>query len=287
MSNFVEVNGSKIHFLDRDGGSPPLICLPGLTANAHFFDGLISRGLSPRLRTIALDFRGRGLSDKPESGYEMAVYAADVHGVLDALGIEQAVICGHSFGALVGFVLAAQDQDKFPGLVIIDSSHLLITARTVQLVKASLDRLGVLLPSMEVYLDAIKQMPFLVGYWDNALENYYRRDVETFADGSVKPLTAPHAIAETIDHEFAEPWEKHINKISQPVLLLNAPGPYGPAGTPPILTEKMARETAAMFQECDFQQVPGNHITMLFGVNADFVMEAISSFVNQLTVTEG
>jgi len=140
---------------------------------------------------------------------------------------------------------------------------------------------------MEVYLSAIKQMPFLNGYWDEAMENYYRGDVEVFEDGSVRPRTLPQAIAQTIDHEFEEPWETHVKAIQQPVLLLNALGPYGPEGTPPIMPEEIAQETAALFQNCQYQQVPGNHLTMLFGDNASVVKEAIINFANQLEHLEG
>jgi len=135
MGKYVTVNGLSLHYIDRDGGRPPLVLLPGLTANAYFFDGLVSHGLSPAQRTIAVDLRGRGLSDKPDSGYDMASYAADIQGLLNSLDIDQAILCGHSFGALVGLVLAAQDPHRFPGLVIIDASHLLITERTAHLIK--------------------------------------------------------------------------------------------------------------------------------------------------------
>lgn len=279
MSKFVSVNGLKIHYLDQPGGEPPLILLPGLTANAHSFDGLVAAGLSPRWRTLAVDFRGRGLSDKPESGYSMAAYAADIVGMLDDLQLETAVLCGHSFGALIGLVLAAQNPERFDRLVIIDSSHLLISERTVKLIKSSLDRLGQKLPSLAAYLAAMRQMPFLNGYWDADLERFYRHDVRRNEDGTVQAQTRPEIIAETIDHQFVEPWAAHVAAVRQPVLLLNATEPYGPPGAPPILTEKMARETAVLFTDCTYQPMPGNHITMLFGDNARHVAGAITEFI--------
>ena len=85
MDQFVQINDIQLHYLDHPGGDPPLVLMPGLAANAHSFDGLIKAGLSPTLRVLALDLRGRGLSDKPDSGYSMADHAADVLGLLDAL----------------------------------------------------------------------------------------------------------------------------------------------------------------------------------------------------------
>lgn len=282
MNRFVHTNAIRLHLLDRSGGPPPLLLLPGLTASAHAFDGLAAAGLSPRFRTIAIDFRGRGLSDKPETGYGMAAYAADILGVIDALGLETAVPVGHSFGALIGLILAARHPARIPRLVILDSSHLLITERTVQLVKASLDRLGKTLPSLDAYLAAMRQMPYLQGFWDAHLESFYRHDVHVYEDGRVQPHARPDVIAQTIDAEYAEPWTDHIAAVRQPVLLLNAPRPYGPPDAPPILPEVMARETAALFADCAYAQVPGNHVTMIFGPHAPHVVSAITTFLENL-----
>ncbi|MBE2197768.1 MAG: alpha/beta fold hydrolase, partial [Anaerolinea sp.] len=229
---FVTVNNIRLHYLDHAGGAPTLALLPGLTANAHSFDGLIAAGLSPHFRTLAVDFRGRGLSDKPVTGYSMADYCGDVLGLLDELGVATAVLCGHSFGALIGLILAAQHPDRFSHLIMLDSSHLLIKPETVELIKASLERLGKTLPTMDAYLAAMRQMPYLGGYWDDAIESYYRSDVRVNPDGSVQPHATPAIIAETIEHEYAEPWLASVTAVTQPVLLLNAPAPYGPPGAP-------------------------------------------------------
>ena len=84
MDRFIRTNGIQLHYLEHPGDGPSTVLLPGLTANAHAFDGLVQAGLSPRFHTLALDLRGRGLSDAPEYGYTMADHAADVLGLLDA-----------------------------------------------------------------------------------------------------------------------------------------------------------------------------------------------------------
>lgn len=279
MSQFVQLQQIKLHYLEQAGGERPLILLPGLTANAHCFDGLVAAGLSPRWRTLAVDFRGRGQSDKPTTGYRMGDYVGDILGLLDARQIETAVLLGHSFGALIAIILAAQYPTRFSHLLILDSSHLLIKPETVHLIKASLERLGRTLPSMDTYLAAMRQMPYLHGYWDTSLEAYYRSDVRLNPDGSVQPHATPEIIAQTIDAEYAEPWADYVAAISQPVLLLNAPAPYGPPDAPPILPAALARQTAALFRQGHYQQLPGNHVTMLFGDNAPQVVTAVTNFL--------
>ena len=60
MDKYVETNGIRLHYLDHPGEGPTLILMPGLTANAHSFAGLVKGGLAPALHVLALDLRGRG-----------------------------------------------------------------------------------------------------------------------------------------------------------------------------------------------------------------------------------
>jgi thioesterase domain-containing protein len=67
--------------------------------------------------------------------------------------------------------------------------------------------------------------------------------------------------------------------VRQPTLLLNATGAYGPAGTPALVEPEYARQTAAAFADVRYVQVPGNHMTMVFGAAAPVVAAEIERFV--------
>ncbi|HVN72642.1 MAG TPA: alpha/beta hydrolase [Desulfomonilia bacterium] len=280
MDRFVRANNIQLHYLDHQGSDPPLVLMPGLTANASSFDGLIKAGLSPALRVLALDLRGRGLSQKPDSGYSMADHAADVLGLLDALELRQVVLGGHSFGGLLSIYMAAQNPERVSKLVIIDAAGSM-HPQVRELIKPSVDRLGKVLPSWEAYLEAMKQMPFYQGWWDPAIESYYRADVEIRSDGTVKPRSRPEAIIEAVDKSLAEDWAQHLKAVRQPVLLLNAPGPYGPPGTPPVLPREQAMDTVNMLSDGRYVEIPGNHMTMLFGEGAQRIVEAVLDFVRR------
>ena len=118
---YVNANGIRQHYIDYAGEGPALILMPGLTANARFFDGLISAGLAPALRVIAVDLRGRGETDQPDTGYSMAEHAADILALMDELGIEQVNLGGHSFGGLLTYYLAAHFPERFSRCVVIDA----------------------------------------------------------------------------------------------------------------------------------------------------------------------
>ncbi len=276
-AKLVQTNGISLHAVDYPGNGPTLLLLPGLTANAHSFSGLIAAGLAPRFHCVALDLRGRGLSDKPESGYTMADHAADVLGVLDELGLETAVLVGHSFGGLLGYYLAAKHPHRVERLVAIDAAKAATNPAVAEMIKPSLARLGQVLPSVEAYLAAMKQMPFLEGKWDEHIEAYYRADMRVNDDGTAQPQSTPEAIAAAIDGVISEDWESVFAAIEQPTLLINATEPYGPAG--PLVTREQAEGTVELLANGRYAHVPGNHVTMVFGDNAAKTAQAITQFV--------
>ena len=275
MSKTITTNGINLHYLEHAGSAPTMILMHGLTANAHFFDGLMAAGLPYHL--LAVDLRGRGLSDKPESGYGMAEHAADIVGLMDGLGLDKVVMAGHSFGGLVTMFLAGHYPERVSKCVVMDAGFLHPSVR--ELIKPSLERLGKIIPAWEPYRDAVKQAPFWRGYWDAHIEAYYQADVEIREDGTVKPRSRPDIIAEAVDKALGAPWIEHMAKVNQPTIMLNALGPFGPEGTPPIMPLEKAQETVDALPNCTYKEVPGNHMTMLFGENAQVVAQVIKEFV--------
>jgi 3-oxoadipate enol-lactonase len=70
---------------------------------------------------IAPDLRGMGQSDAPDLGYSMETYAADLVALLDLLGVEQAVLVGHSMGGYIAFEFLRRWRNRVRGLVLVDS----------------------------------------------------------------------------------------------------------------------------------------------------------------------
>lgn len=116
-------DGLKLHYRDYPGPSdrPPLLCLHGLTRNSRDFESLADR-LAGDWRVIAVDFRGRGLSDHDPipSRYMQPTYAADVLQLLDELRIDKAVFIGTSLGGLVTMIVAAFAPQRIAGAVLND-----------------------------------------------------------------------------------------------------------------------------------------------------------------------
>lgn len=279
-TQFVTSNGVQLAVEHYGAGEPALILLHGLTANRATFYGLLQQGLANNRQVITLDLRGRGLSDKPAQGYSMTDHAADVLGLMDTYGIGTAVLAGHSFGGLLAFYIAAQHSARVERIVVMDAGKEATYPDTLPKIKPSLDRLGQTLPSWDAYLGAIKSSPYYAeGFWDEQLELYYRADVEILAGGAVRSRVYAAGIQEAVQKIIADDWDTHIRAVTCPAQLIHAPAPFGPPGSPPVLSNAGAQETLALLPNAQYTQVPGHHITMLFGINAGHVVRAIGKFL--------
>lgn len=269
-----------LFYLNIPGGSSdamPLVLLHGLSANANTFGSVIADGLSPTFRVIAPDLRGRARSSKPSVGYTMADHARDVIRLLDHLGLDRVILAGHSFGGYLSIYLTANFPERVERLVVIDAA---ITGhpRIGEMLKPSLERLTRVSPSAEAYLQELRAAPYLGGMWDDALEQYFRAEIEEVGDGTVRSATSAAAIGMASYGLACEPWLHWVQHIAQPTLLLHASEAYGPPGTPPLMDEVSARATAKAFPNATYVPVPGNHMTMLFGANAPVIVREITRF---------
>jgi N-formylmaleamate deformylase len=118
----VQANGLRHRVLRYgDPGARDLLVLPGITSPAVTADFLAVRLADLGYRVTVPDARGRGQTDRaPAGGYRMVDYAADVAGLVEALGLASPVVLGHSMGARTAAayaVLHAPDQHGLSILV--------------------------------------------------------------------------------------------------------------------------------------------------------------------------
>jgi non-heme chloroperoxidase len=100
-----------------DSTGPTLVLLPGPTDSWRSYEAVLER-LPSSIRVIAVSQRGHGESDKPVTGYGVEDFAGDVVPLLDAFGIERAVLAGHSGSCLVARRVAIDRPERVAGLVL-------------------------------------------------------------------------------------------------------------------------------------------------------------------------
>ncbi|MFD6318555.1 alpha/beta fold hydrolase [Methylorubrum thiocyanatum] len=121
----VTANGVQLH-VARAGAGRPLVLLHGWPEFWLTWEPVMAR-LADRFSLIAPDLRGFGASEKPDPGPSdragPEVHAADLVGLLDALGLERVGVVAHDVGASVGQALGRANPDRLTGLFFFDCPY--------------------------------------------------------------------------------------------------------------------------------------------------------------------
>ena len=122
---FTTSDGLSLHakaYGPNDPCLPAVVCLPGLTRNARDFDGLAAHLSQNGFRVIAIDSRGRGLSDpaRDAAEYNIVTEAEDVLAGMAALGVGRASFIGTSRGGLILHMLTGMRPAALKAVVLND-----------------------------------------------------------------------------------------------------------------------------------------------------------------------
>lgn len=121
-SDFVQVNGINLHYLDWGGKGDVLLFLAGMGCNAHIFDHLAPRFVD-KFHVMALTRRGHGESDHPETGYDVDTLTEDLRQFLGAVGIEKVILAGHSMASVELSHFAALHPERVLKLIFLDAAY--------------------------------------------------------------------------------------------------------------------------------------------------------------------
>ncbi len=120
---YTSTDGLKLHIREwgETSSALPIVCLAGLTRNHIDFESIAER-LSGTRRVVALDYRGRGLSDRDKDAthYDLLVENADILAGLTHLNITQAIVIGTSRGGLHSLLFTLTRPTLMRGLVLND-----------------------------------------------------------------------------------------------------------------------------------------------------------------------
>jgi len=112
----IKVNDIKMNY-EQQGSGEPLILIPYLAADNACYAFQVA-DYAKHFTCISVDPRGAGETDKPEGVYSTELFAEDISGLMQALGIERAHIAGLSLGAAIGMWLAVKQPQKVKSLSI-------------------------------------------------------------------------------------------------------------------------------------------------------------------------
>ncbi len=118
-SKFIEVHGSKIHYVDEGEGDPVLF-LHGNPTSSYLWRNIIPH-MTPHARCIAPDLIGMGKSDKPDIGYRFDDHYRYITGFIESMGLQNITLVIHDWGSALGFHYARQNEGNVRAIAFMEA----------------------------------------------------------------------------------------------------------------------------------------------------------------------
>ena len=216
-------------YYEREGEGFPVVFITGLTGYANYWSDQVP-GFARNYSVITYDHRGVGQSDLKCASNVIERLAADVIGLLDALGIAKAHVIGHSAGGAVAQVLAIEHPQRVAGTVLVAgwTKPDAYFRRFFGLRKELLSRLGA-----SAYLQANTLFLYPAAYIAANNEKLRQREAQLLAHSP-----SPETIASRIDAIMAFDRTADLGSIRTPVLVLAT---QDDIVTPAYFSEDLAR----------------------------------------------
>jgi haloacetate dehalogenase len=236
-----QVDGVRLHYL-RAGAGPLLVLLHGWPQTSDCWRPVLA-DLAADYTVVAPDLRGYGLSDKPTRGYDKRRMAADMAGLVEALGFERAMVVGHDRGARVGHRWALDHPGQVERLAVLDIVPTREMFRRLDASLASgywhwLFHMQPDLPERLVGDDIRGYLEFFFERW-----TYNRHGLTADAvDGYVRAFSRPGALRASLDDYRALEEDIALDDIRRPPPDHAVAGDVGFGGTacPPADTGDLA-----------------------------------------------
>lgn len=253
--SFVEIDGLRLRVQDYGtAGKPPMLCVHGGGANAHWFD-FVAHGLTEACHVRALDLRGHGDSDwHPASppDYAYTRHAADIDALTEKLGLRDFVLVGHSMGGMISITYAATYPGRARALIVVDS-NLVMTPERIAGFNEVARRPGRDYATEEAFIEAFRVRPGGSTAPAEALRYIARHSGRRFEDGRWRHKVDRRTYA---DRELVDSlgfW----NRITIPALLMKG-------GLSARMTPEAIAEVRSRAPQTTLTVVPGadHHITL-------------------------
>jgi len=228
----VAVDGGNLRVARWGDAGPVVLAIHGITAT-HMTWPWVARELQDEAQVIAPDLRGRGGSRDVPSPFGMRVHAEDCIAVLDHLGVDEAVVVGHSMGGFVAAVLALHHPERVSRLVLMDGGLVLgelppnadIDQLMTVMLGPAVQRLSMKFESLESYYDFWRVHPSVQeeGAWNEVFEAYLAYDLMGDAPELHSKTVAEAVFEDGRDSFTSDDLKRFLRDYDAPVTFIRAP----------------------------------------------------------------
>ena len=205
-------DGLSLHLMEWSSEGTPMLLIHGFGNDCHVWDEFAPQ-MAPYYRTIAIDLRGHGDSDRdPSQRYDYPFHVRDLDKLTKSLSIDRVVLVAHSFGGRAAMLFGATYPEKMAGLVLVDTGPEFDQRGTGRIRNDTEKRRGQTFTSKEAYAELIGRN------YPNASPTSRRRLVEygltLRSDGLFEQKTDPkfHLSRQNMTVELQEEHSKKTTK---------------------------------------------------------------------------
>ena len=228
----VPVNGGDLCVARWGDTGPVILAIHGINAT-HMTWPWVARELEGEAQVIAPDLRGRGGSRAIPGPFGMKVHADDCIAILDHLGVDKAVVVGHSMGGFVAAVLALHYPERVSDLVLMDGGLFLgelpPDVDIDQFINVALgpaaQRLSMMFESLDSYYDFWRVHPSVQdeGAWNEVFEAYLAYDLMGEPPELHSKTITEAVFADGRDSFTSADLKQFLDDFARPVTFIRAP----------------------------------------------------------------
>jgi haloalkane dehalogenase len=231
-SHYVEVLGSKMHYIE-DGSGDPILFLHGMPTSCYLWRNIIPY-LAPLGRCIAVDLIGMGKSDKPDIGYTIEDHIKYIETFIETLKLKRLTIIMHGWGSIIGFNYAMNQESKCKGLVFYEAYLRPLTTADISL--PYLEQISSLKADMNLdqmnltgthYVDKILPQGMMRPLTDEEMSHYREPFMQKGAERPLRQYLQemPQGQGKTsVDNLIANYSKKLTQSIMPKLMLYSLPG---------------------------------------------------------------
>lgn len=218
-------NGLATHYYEWPGKGPTLLLLHPTTGYGRIWEWL-AEALGDDFHIFAPDQRGHGLSGRPNGSYSAEEYADDAALFMEALGIDRAVVFGHSLGSRVGQALAGLYPERVEKLIL-TATHRSNFYGTREEARSVLITAASNLEHPERFASKDEALAYMRARWpwspdpEHALEHRIAHNFEHYPDGSLSARYDIVRVSQGLMH-LSDNMRPHAAAVECPVLIIRA-----------------------------------------------------------------
>lgn len=206
QSQFIEVDGAQMHYVEEGDGAP-ILFIHGNPTSSYLWRNIIPF-VSGQGRAIAVDLIGFGQSDKVDDAYMFQDHYAYIEGFIEAMGLENVTLVVHDWGSALGLYYAANNSDNVASVAFMEA----LTPPAFPM--PSLDAMGAYADLFRAFRDPVE------GRELNIAQNYFIEQV--MPQSVLRPMTGVEMDAyrapfiESADREPIYVWPNEIPIAGEP-----------------------------------------------------------------------